>query len=131
MKSPHLFPVHRVVEQRGTLVMVQDGLPFLARRMLILTQPAATNRGGHAHRTASQVFLATRGSAIITTIGKKTERFELWTGGEALFVPPLVWVDIVAGDNSQIIMLSDEEYDEAEYIRAWPQFQWLTAGAEA
>lgn len=125
--AAHLIDLPTVMDLRGTLTMIQegDGLPFAARRVLILTQPKATQRGGHAHRTAAQLFVMTRGAASFTTIAGATKRFHLMPGGPALSVPPRTWLEISAEEGSQMLLLSDELYDEAEYIRDWAEFQSL------
>ena len=112
--SKHIgFPVHRAYYIRDV--------------------PAGQSRGGHGHRALRQCFLCLRGSVQLSVSG----------GGATEVVEPLAavagrggwslgcWRDLSHfSDDSVILVLASDEYDETDYIRDFDDFLRWDAGEE-
>ena len=75
-------------------------------------------RGLHAHRECSQAFICVAGS-IEVLVSNGLEKFSLVLDSPdiALVIPPLIWsIQTPLQDNSRLLVLASDEYDEADYI---------------
>jgi dTDP-3-amino-3,4,6-trideoxy-alpha-D-glucose transaminase len=103
--SKHIgFPVHRAYYIRDV--------------------PAGAGRGGHGHRALRQCFLCLRGSVRLSVSkGGVTEVVELNRPSQAAVVGAGCWRDLSDfSDDSVVIVLASDEYDEADYIRDFGDF---------
>ena len=111
--SKHIgFPVHRAYYIRDV--------------------PAGQGRGSHGHKALRQCFLCLRGSVRIA-ISKhgRTETVELNRPNQAAVVSAGCWRDLSDfSDDSVVIVLASEEYDEADYIRDHADFVRWDSGDE-
>ena len=119
---------------KGYLSMVQAGGLFpgpIKRLFYIYDLQAGNVRGGHAHRTVTQMFCVVSGRAVFSTMRRdagKTmpEARTLHTPEQWLLVPPLTWLEIsITEKGTVIICLCDQGYEEEEYIRSFEG--WLIA----
>ena len=111
--SKHIgFPVHRAYYIRDV--------------------PAGQSRGGHGHKALRQCFLCLRGSVRLSVSGAgSTEVVELSRPSQAAVVGAGCWRDLSDfSDDSVVIVLASEEYDEADYIRSYDDFLRWDAGDE-
>lgn len=111
--SKHIgFPVHRVYYIRDV--------------------PTGSGRGSHGHKALRQCFLCLRGSVRLKiTRDGRTETIELTRPSQAAVVPAGCWRDLSDfSHDSVVIVLASEEYDEADYIRAYEDFVRWDAGDE-
>jgi dTDP-3-amino-3,4,6-trideoxy-alpha-D-glucose transaminase len=111
--SKHIgFPVHRAYYIRDV--------------------PAGQSRGGHGHRMLRQCFLCLRGSARLKVYRSGvTEEAVLAKPSQAAIVGPGCWRDLSDfSDDSVVVVLASEEYDEADYIRDFDDFLRWDAGDE-
>jgi dTDP-3-amino-3,4,6-trideoxy-alpha-D-glucose transaminase len=111
--SKHIgFPVHRAYYIRDV--------------------PAGESRGAHGHKVLRQCFLCLRGSVRLSiTQAGRTETVELNRPSQAAVVPAGCWRDLSDfSDDSVVIVLASEEYDEADYIRDYDDFLRWDAGDE-
>lgn len=59
----------------------------------------------------------------ITTNGAVSENFDLQAVEIALYVPPLVWLELAQfSQNAVCAVLTSGQYDERDYIRDWSEF---------
>jgi dTDP-4-amino-4,6-dideoxygalactose transaminase len=102
------------------------------RAYYIRDVPAGESRGGHGHRALRQCFLCLRGSAQLSVSrGGRTQVVELCRPSQAAVVGPGCWRDLSDfSEDSVIIVLASEEYDEADYIRDHGDFSRWDAGDE-
>ena len=111
--SKHIgFPVHRAYYIRDV--------------------PAGESRGAHGHKALRQCFLCLRGSVRLSiTQSGRTETVELNRPSQAAVVPAGCWRDLSEfSDDSVVIVLASDEYDEADYIRDYDDFVRWDAGDE-
>jgi dTDP-4-amino-4,6-dideoxygalactose transaminase len=111
--SKHIgFPVHRAYYIRDV--------------------PTGESRGAHGHKALRQCFLCLRGSVSLS-ISKhgRTETVELTRPSQAAVVPAGCWRDLSNfSEDSVIIVLASDEYDEGDYIRDHDAFLRWDAGDE-
>jgi hypothetical protein len=118
--------VHR--DDRGRLEVVQGlrtQLKDFSRFFVLSDMAGNTVRGRHAHRTQTQAFFALAGSCILIIESKEGKK-ELLLGqdGNCYIVPPMTWVEICQfSPDCQLLVLSDGDYLEEDYIRDYRQFK--------
>ena len=111
--SKHIgFPVHRAYYIRDV--------------------PAGESRGAHGHKALRQCFLCLRGSVRLSiTKAGRTETVDLARPSQAAVVAAGCWRDLSDfSDDSVVIVLASEEYEEADYIRDFSDFVRWEAGDE-
>ncbi|MEG0978324.1 MAG: FdtA/QdtA family cupin domain-containing protein [Bacilli bacterium] len=81
-------------------------------------------RGFHAHHKLKQILICTYGSIDIELDdGKEKKVITLDTPSKALFLNSLVWRTMKWNiDNSSLIVLASDLYDESDYIRNYDDF---------
>jgi dTDP-3-amino-3,4,6-trideoxy-alpha-D-glucose transaminase len=111
--SKHIgFPVHRAYYIRDV--------------------PAGESRGAHGHKALRQCFLCLRGSvSLAISKNGRTETVQLTRPSQAAVVPAGCWRDLSDfSEDSVVIVLASDEYDEADYIREYDDFVRWDAGDE-
>ncbi len=102
------------------------------RAYYIRDVPTGESRGAHGHKALRQCFLCLRGSVSLS-ISKhgRTETVQLTRPSQAAVVPAGCWRDLSNfSEDSVIIVLASDEYDEADYIRNHDDFLRWDAGDE-
>jgi len=113
---------------KGNLTAVTNGdqVPFNIKRVYYLYDiPGGLNRGGHAHVALQQFVVALSGSFDITLDDGSSKRtFQLSRPNVGLLLPAGLWRELSNFSSGSICMvLASEEYDEADYIRNYQDFQ--------
>lgn len=113
---------------KGNLTAVTNGdqVPFDVKRLYYLYDiPGGLNRGGHAHVALQQFVVALSGSFDITLDDGSSKRtFQLSRPNVGLLLPAGLWRELSNFSSGSICMvLASEEYDEADYIRNYQDFQ--------
>ena len=121
----HLHPNGSLTEVENT-----DAFPFEVKRVFYLYDvPADSERGGHSHHQAQELIIAVSGSFDVTLHdGHKQHTFSLSRPYRALYITAGVWrtlQNFSAG--SVCLVLTSEEYSEADYVRDFAHFLRLTA----
>ncbi|MGA0605321.1 DegT/DnrJ/EryC1/StrS family aminotransferase [Phenylobacterium sp. VNQ135] len=101
------------------------------RAYYIRDVPEGSGRGGHGHRALRQCFLCLRGSFVLTIKkGGVSETVLLDRPDVAAVVEPGCWRDLSHfSEDSVVIVLASDEYDEADYIRKYDNFlRWEAEG---
>lgn len=107
--------------------MIENGqtVPFDVRRVYYLYDvPGGVERGGHAHKTLSQLIVAASGSFTVTlNDGKARRSFCLNRPYEGLLVKPGIWRDLSDFSSGSVcLVLASEKYDADDYIRDFDEF---------
>lgn len=105
-----------------------DHIPFSPRRIFTLfDMPTGAERGGHAHRAQHQFLIMMYGTGTIE-IDDGLERTQVRLAGpvQALYVPPMLWLDLRFGEDAVCTVLASDIYDEADYVRSYEEFVKLT-----
>ena len=123
----HLVNLPAIADARGHLGVVeaaQDLCFPIARIFYIYNTPEATHRGGHAHKTLQQFLISLGAPITVKTHNGQTETAHtLQPYTQGLFVPPQHWVDIDhIAPNTTLLVLCSAAYDEADYLRDFPDF---------
>lgn len=122
-----LISLRKIEEARGNLTPVESGrdIPFDIKRVYYLYDiPGGSSRAGHAHRKLHQLFIAMSGSFDITLRdGSGEQRLHLNRSYYGLYVPPMIWRDIDNFSSGSVcLVLASEHYNEADYLRNYPDF---------
>jgi uncharacterized RmlC-like cupin family protein len=92
-------------------------------------------RGGHAHKQLEQFIVAVMGGfTVVVWDGERQREVELNRAYHGLYVPPLIWTDLVNFSSGAVsVVLASQRYDEDDYIRDRDAFvayrRALAAGA--
>ena len=117
----------RPTEDFGSLAFFEGtrDIPFEIKRIYyIFNVPEKAQRGGHAHRSLTQVLFCPYGSIeIILDDSVNKESIMLDDPSKALLVNPGLWRDMIwHKDNSVLCVAASEFYDEKDYIRDYEEF---------
>jgi dTDP-4-dehydrorhamnose 3,5-epimerase-like enzyme len=127
------FP--KITDARGNLSFIEGNrhIPFTIKRIYYLYDvPSGATRGGHAHKTLSQLIIALSGSFdVILDDGKKKKRFFLNRPHYGLLITPGVWREIENfSSNSVALVIVSDLFDEKDYIRDYQVFKKMVANDE-
>ena len=125
-----LIQLPKIPDERGNLSFFQNNkeIPFkIARTYWIYDVPGGESRGGHAYHTLQEFILALSGSFdVVLSSGKEERRYSLNRSYFGLYVPKRIWRSLENfSTNSLALIVADQPYDEAEYIRDFSQFKNL------
>jgi dTDP-4-dehydrorhamnose 3,5-epimerase-like enzyme len=117
-------------DARGSLIAIEPGLdiPFGVSRVYYIfgTLPGVV-RGCHAHRTLRQMAVAVSGSCTITfDDGINREKLTLDEPSLGVLIDPMIWHEMSDFSlDCVLVVLADQHYDEADYIRDYADFRRL------
>ncbi len=114
-------------DERGNLVVVEGGfdIPFEIKRVFyIYDSDAEVVRGKHANRKTEFVLININGtSKVKIDDGKETAIVELNRPRMGLYLSKDLWKEMYDfSENSLLLVLASEHYDNSEYIRDYSQF---------
>ncbi len=119
-------------EQRGDhlgwLVALEGerNVPFPVKRTYYIygTLPGA-RRGRHAHHTLRQLMVCLSGSCkVLLDDGQSREEILLSRNTQGLLLDPMVWHEMYEfSEGCVLLVLADNWYDEADYIRNYDAFK--------
>jgi dTDP-4-dehydrorhamnose 3,5-epimerase-like enzyme len=120
-------------DERGGLVALELGVgkpvPFDIKRVYYIhrTEPGVS-RGFHAHRNLKQVAICVAGKCrIVLDDGNVREEAWLDSPLRGLLIGNLIWRELHDfSPDCVVLVLASEHYDEADYIRSYPDFLKLT-----
>lgn len=112
----------------GWLVALEGerNVPFAFKRAYYIfgTQPGV-RRGKHAHRQLQQMMVCVAGRCkVLLDDGHTREEVELAGNDKGLMLDPMIWhemYDFSAG--CVLLVLANQWYDEADYIRDYAAFK--------
>jgi hypothetical protein len=117
-------------DDRGGLIPFEKGMnvPFEVRRAFYIfnTRPG-TARGSHANRNSQFLFVVISGSCKVKIDnGVEQSVAELNRPNQALWLDKMVWKEMYDFSyNAILLVLSNEKYDESEYIRDYDDYQLI------
>lgn len=114
-------------DERGNLIVIEGGrdIPFeIKRAFYMYGAQGDTVRGQHANRNSSFVLINVGGtSKVRIDNGSEEKIIELNRPKMGLYIKPMLWKDMYGfSEDSVLLVLSDEHYDEKEYIREYGEF---------
>lgn len=126
MKKLGWIELDQYIDDRGVLTVGEFGVnfPFKIMRFFFIND-VKKNRGGHAHIDTDQVLIALTGQLTVQTFdGDNTEDFLLDNNKRALFIPRMVFVDLLNfSENCICLCLASTEYDIKRSIRNLRHFE--------
>lgn len=112
----------------GWLVALEGerNVPFPIKRAYYIfgTQPGV-RRGKHAHRQLKQMMVCLAGRCtVLLDDGRAREAVELARNDRGLMLDPMLWHEMYDfSSNCVLLVLADNWYDEADYIRDYAAFK--------
>ena len=114
-------------DSRGLLVSIEDE-PMLSmsikRAYFIFETKEGVTRGNHAHKTLNQYMVCISGSCeVVFDDGRLVEKLRLDRPNQCVSIRPLVWHSMQDfTDDCILLVLADQHYDEADYLRNYNEF---------
>lgn len=130
VRGVQLLPAKIIRDLRGNLTAreVGKGLPFAPKRYFVVFDvPSRKVRGEHAHKKCLQFLVALRGSvSVVCDDGEHRQEFVLDSPEVGLYLPNMVWgIQYKYSEDSMLLVLASEEYDAADYVRDYDEWQRL------
>jgi hypothetical protein len=123
-----LVELPKVVLAEGNITAVaggDDSVPFQIERVFYLYDVVGgAARGGHAHKGLEQFIVAAMGGFTVALWdGHRRREVELNREYQGLYVPPLVWAELVNFTSGAVsVVLASQAFDEADYLRTPEDF---------
>ena len=128
MNEPRIIQLPKILDRRGNLSVIEElqNVPFeIKRTFWIYDVPGDSQRGGHAYKTSEEFIVALSGSFDVVLDCGDGERkvYHLNRSYYGLYVPKMVWREMQNfSTNSLALVVSNTEYDAADYIREYKKF---------
>jgi dTDP-4-dehydrorhamnose 3,5-epimerase-like enzyme len=119
-------------DARGSLCVVESSrdTDFAIARVYYIfgTQPGVT-RGFHAHRTLRQLAVCVRGRcSMMLDDGREKRTIVMDRPNMTVEIGAMIWHEMADfSDDAVLMVLADQSYDEADYIRNYADFIKTTA----
>lgn len=128
MNEPKIINLPKITDPRGNLSFMEgeNHIPFkIQRSYWIYDVPGGETRGGHAYHNLQEFIIALSGSFdIILSNGENEQKFSLNRSYYGLYVPKMYWRSLTNfSTNSVALILSNQDYDEQDYIRNFEDFK--------
>lgn len=108
------------------MIEENNQVPFkIERAFWIYDVPGDSQRGGHAYKKSEEFIVALSGSFDVVLDCGDGERkvYHLNRSYYGLYVPKMVWREMQNfSTNSLALVVSNTEYDAADYIREYKKF---------
>lgn len=118
------FP--KVENRKGNLAVIEkEVIPFAIKRVYYLYDvPSTSTRGGHAHKSLSQVLIAISGSFdVLLKDGTETRVVTLNKPDRGLLIKNYTWRELENFSSGAVcLVVASQEYDEEDYIRDYDVF---------
>lgn len=113
--------------EKENITVVENGItvPFDVKRVYYLYDvPGGETRGGHAHKELYQLMVAASGSfSVILDDGTVKRTFVLNRPYQGLLIVPGIWRELDDFSSGSVcLVLASQVYEEADYIRKYPDF---------
>ncbi len=125
--KPSIINLPKIKDQRGNLSFFESSnqLPFIIKRTYwIYDVPGGDIRGSHAFKTQQEFIVALSGSFDVELKqGSETHIFSLNRSYYGLYIPNMYWRTMKNfSTNAVALIVSDQFYDELDYIRDYDEF---------
>ena len=129
--KPTLINFKPLGDDRGNLIAIEaeKSVPFSVRRVYyIFATKEGVERGFHAHKNLNQVAVAVTGSCeMVLDDGGCETSVLLDSAQKGVLIGPGVWrVMRNFSSDCVLLVLADQHYEEADYIRDYKEFkEWV------
>lgn len=122
-----IIDLRKICDPRGNLTPIEGkmDIPFEIKRVFYQYDvPGGESRGAHAHIKDNQFLIAVSGAfEVLVDDGKQRKVFTLNRPYYGLLVPSGIWsAEQEFSSGSVCLVLTDNEYDAADYIRDYDEF---------
>lgn len=122
-----IIDLSKISDPRGNLTYIESDrhIPFAIRRVYYLYDvPAASERGGHAHKELEQLIIPLSGSFdVLIDDGENKKRFTLNRPYQGLYICPLIWRELENFSSGSVcLVLASDFYKESDYYRNYMEF---------
>jgi dTDP-4-dehydrorhamnose 3,5-epimerase-like enzyme len=130
--KPQIINFKPLGDERGSLIAIEaeKSVPFPVRRVYyIFGTKEGVERGFHAHKALNQVAVAVTGSCEMVLDDGETKTVVLLdSAGKGVLIGPGMWRVIKNfTPDCVLLLLADQHYDEADYIRDYDAFkEWVS-----
>ncbi len=117
----HLIKISTIVDERGTLAVIDKLLPFDVKRVFYMYD-VSKERGGHRHEKTFLALVCLCGSCTIYTCNKQEEKsFVLDSPSTCLVLTPEDWHTMNNfSQNAILLALASTHYNKNDYIYERP-----------
>jgi dTDP-4-dehydrorhamnose 3,5-epimerase-like enzyme len=127
-----LIDLPRIPDPRGNLTFLESEVhvPFQIQRIFYLYDvPGGETRAGHANIALKEMFIAASGSFdVVVDDGTTTETFSLRRSYTGLYVPGMLWRELVNFSSGSVcLVLCDQLYDADDYVRDYSEYLKMVA----
>lgn len=127
LEQVKIISLPKIPDARGNLSFFENEkhIPFtIARAYWIYDVPGGESRGSHAYKTLQEFIIALSGSFdVVLHDGEHEKTYTLNRSYTGLYVPRMIWKRLENfSTNSLALIVADQPYNEAEYIRDYQQF---------
>jgi len=128
-----ILPLTKIHNRAGNITVVESAvnLPFDVKRIYYLYDiPSGESRGGHAHKSLSQLIIAASGSfEVLLDDGKNKKIIRLNRPDFGLLVFPGIWRELFEFSSGAVcLVLASQPYVEEDYIRDYCEFLTIANG---
>jgi dTDP-4-dehydrorhamnose 3,5-epimerase-like enzyme len=125
--KPQIINFKPLGDERGSLIAIEaeKSVPFPVRRVYyIFATKKGVERGFHAHKALNQVAVAVTGSCeMVLDDGERKTTVLLDSAEKGVLIGPGMWrVMRNFTPDCVLLVLADQHYDEADYIRDYDEF---------
>lgn len=123
-----LFDFKSLGDPRGNLVALESELdiPIAIKRVYyIFGTISGVARGFHAHKKLQQIAICVSGSCtVLLDDGVIKEEVNLASPEQGVLIDRMIWHEMYDfSEDCVLLVLADEYYDEADYIRDYESFR--------
>ncbi len=120
MVDPIEVNVNAFIDDQAEMLVLNfpqlESLVF--KRLFVISALQGTTRGKHAHKNCWQLLINLEGLITLKYFNKFSKsQTELKKNGYGLLFPPLNWLEIGMENNSKLLVLATDYFDESDYIR--------------
>jgi hypothetical protein len=131
-----LLSLTQIPRPQGNLTPIEGAgevIPFdIARVFYLYDIVGGSSRGGHAHHDLEQFIVSVMGAfQVVIDDGERRRAVELNRAYYGLYVPPLIWSELIDFSAGAIcVVLASRPYEEPDYIRDYSEFISVKGGTE-
>jgi dTDP-4-dehydrorhamnose 3,5-epimerase-like enzyme len=122
-----MLKIPQFSDDKGNLCAIEASIdiPFEIKRVYYITDVRSdTVRGNHSHRKLHQVLICLNGTVRLRVYnGTEFDDITLSSPNEGVYIGPHVWREMHDfSDQSVLMVLASQHYDESDYIRSFDQY---------
>lgn len=100
-----------------------EQVPFPLKRVFVINASEKISRGFHAHKECNQLLICLQGKTVVTVDdGGTRKEYILTKSTDGLLIPASIWAEQAYDAQTILMVLTDQPYDENDYIRSYDEF---------